>query len=80
MTALTVKLEPDQLRELAVLVAAELRGTAGDGSPLTVQQAARRLNLSTDTVRRRIEAGQIRTIPLSKPIRIPADEITRLTK
>lgn len=72
---LEVRLQPDQLQQLACMIAAEMR-SSGDG-PVKISEAAEILRRSPDTIRRRIKAGQIKTVP-HHPGLIPRNEINRL--
>jgi excisionase family DNA binding protein len=46
---------------------------------LTVDEAARRLRQSRETIRRKISKGEIRAVRLGAfgPLRVPADELER---
>lgn len=48
-------------------------------APLTVSELAARMRVSTDTVRRAIERGEITATKLGRQYRIPAHEADRLT-
>ena len=49
-----------------------------NGSPLTVQQTARELNVAVSTIRAWIGQRRIGYVRLGRAIRIPAGEIVRL--
>jgi excisionase family DNA binding protein len=49
-------------------------------APLTIQQAAERLGVSIDTVRRRIAEGQLRATKHGRVIRISETEIQRFLR
>lgn len=76
--SLTVKLESDQLDELAERVVRKLRESGGnEARPKTVIEVARALGRSPQTIRRRIAAGRIRHCP-GDTGRVPHDEFQRL--
>jgi excisionase family DNA binding protein len=56
-----------------------MRETIRD-APLTLQQAAERLGVSVDTVRRRIADGQLRAAKHGRVIRISESEIQRFLR
>lgn len=64
----------DQLLAIAERVAAIIDAPRS----LSVAQAAHALNISPDSVRRRVAAGIIRRIPNMGSVRIPSTEIKRL--
>ena len=75
----TLTLTDDQIDAIASRVAAKLAKTSG--RPLTVPQAAAKLGLCSDTIRRRVDAGQIARVPMvgcGARVLIPESEITRL--
>ncbi len=78
-TALEVRLTEEQLDSLAERVAMKI-AKAGPhcDAPLSVKQAAKALGLSSDTIRSRVKAGMIRTVPDIGITRIPKTEIDRL--
>jgi excisionase family DNA binding protein len=45
--------------------------------PYTVQEAARRLNCSDDSVRRRIAAGELRAVRVGRLVRIEPKEVEK---
>jgi excisionase family DNA binding protein len=51
---------------------------ADDRAPVSIQEAARKLGVSDDTVRRRTKSGEIKVIELGRIRRIPQSEIDRL--
>lgn len=79
-TVMEVKLRMDdgQLERLADMVAKRLRSPGNDDTPRSVEQAAKDLNISVSTVRRRIESGAIKKIEGIGALRIPAEEIRRI--
>lgn len=77
--SLQVILAPEQLAELADLIAAKLGETRySKNAPLSINDAAKRLNVSRETIRLRIQAGMIRTIDGLTPRRIAQEEIDRI--
>lgn len=72
---LEVRLQPDQLQQLARMIAAEMQ--TGSDRPARISEAAQILGRSSDTIRRRIKAGQIKTVP-DHPGLIPRSELNRL--
>ena len=72
--SLLVRLEPDQLRELAKLVAAEL-SDATRPETYTTKEAAKLLRVSEKTIHRRVAAGLIPTVPNMGKVLIPADAL-----
>lgn len=75
MSALQVILNDDQLRTLAAYVAEELRGEQSD--TISVAVAARRFDVSTTTIHRRVKAGLLRPIPNIGKTMFTEDEIQR---
>jgi excisionase family DNA binding protein len=77
---MTLRLDPEQLVELARMVAIEIRSItpASGASAYTVAEAARVLGVTTETVRRRVKAGILPTIPGLGTTRIPAAHLDRL--
>jgi excisionase family DNA binding protein len=69
---------------VAELVAAKLRGPGGpaagaeEGRPLTLAEAAGRLGLSQMSVRRLVEAGELRRVPGLRHWRVLAGDVERL--
>jgi hypothetical protein len=78
MSALEVKLSDDQLRDLARLIVAEMNHIPMRRSTVTVSEASKMLGVDQKTIRRRISAGVIKTVPELGAIRIPLSEIERL--
>lgn len=76
---LQIQLSDADLERLAEMVAAK-RGASDQvpNKPHTVSEAAERLGVSPRTIRRRIEAGLIKTIPELGHVRIAPSEIRRL--
>ena len=77
---LEVKLSEEQLELLAERIAVKMgEATPKRKAPLSVREAALALNMSQDSVRSRIKAGLIRTVPDMEGLtRIPQAEIQRL--
>lgn len=74
---LTIILSDEQLEAIARRVAAL---QANDGAkPLTIRAASAALGLSEKTIQRRVRAGLIPTVTLSKRPLIPADFIRKAT-
>jgi excisionase family DNA binding protein len=68
----TFDLTPDQLDALASLVAAKLGSAlANQKATLSSAEAAQRAGVSPQTIRRRVEAGQIPRVPGLHNLRIP---------
>lgn len=67
----TIELSPEQIDEIAGAVAAKL-GRREAPTTLTVAQAAKRLGVTSDTVRRRVKAGIIPRVKCMGVVRIPA--------
>ncbi len=78
MSALEVKLSDDQLRDLARLIVAEMNHIPMRRGTVTVAEAAKLLGVDQKTIRRRIQAGVIKTVPELGATRIPLAEINRL--
>jgi hypothetical protein len=74
----TLELTKEQLDALAEAVAARLAPAATGKVALSVVDAAKATGLSKNTIRRRIEAGLIPTVPGFSPVRIPCDFIARM--
>jgi excisionase family DNA binding protein len=74
-----VRLPEDQLVKLASLIASKTGGRGAESDrPYTVEEAARALGLSGDTIRRRVKAGLLPKVPNMGRTLIPACEIDRL--
>jgi hypothetical protein len=72
-----VTLSPEQLKELAVLIASESgQSNSAYRAPLPLAVAAKELGRSERTIRRRIAAGLIQTVKGDKNM-IPRSEIER---
>lgn len=54
---------------------AALDAESSAGGLLSVDQAARRLAVSTDTVRRQIRAGVLRSVRVGRAVRVPAADV-----
>jgi excisionase family DNA binding protein len=77
--SLQVILAPEQLAELADMIAAKMgEARFSKTAPLTVKEAAQALGVGTDSIRSRIKAGIIRTVPDIGITRVPRSEIDRL--
>lgn len=70
-----VELTAEHLEYIAERVAEKL-GRADDDKPRTAKQAAAEMNVSTKTVRRKVEAGELLSLPGS-PLRISPEAIRR---
>ena len=76
---LEVKLSDEQLDLLADRIAAKMgEARFSKTAPLTVKEAAQALGVGTDSIRSRIKAGIIRTVPDIGITRVPRSEIDRL--
>ena len=49
-------------------------------SLVPIRLAARQLSVSPDTVRRLIRRGELRSVRIGKSVRIPSDDLDRLTE
>jgi excisionase family DNA binding protein len=77
---LTIELTQEQVDEIAAAIAGKLgKRDSSSAKTLTIRQAAARLNVAQDTVRRRVKAGIIPKVPCLGVVRIPAYAIDRLT-
>lgn len=77
MSELIVKLDEEQIEELANRIAGKLSPMGQ--RPLTVAEAANELRLSRGTIESRVHAGTINRVPgLGRRILIPRIEINRL--
>jgi excisionase family DNA binding protein len=78
---ITIELTPDQLDAIAAAVAERIgQGRGPSKGAYTATEVAKLLGLSAETIRRRIRAGQIKTMPLrGGVVRISATEIERLS-
>jgi hypothetical protein len=74
----TLELTAEQLDALADAVAARLAPASQGKVALSVADAAKATGLAKNTIRRRIEAGLIPTVPGLSPVRIPSDFIARM--
>lgn len=77
---MTFKLDPDQLAELAKMVAIEIRSItpASGASAYSVNEVARILGVTAETVRRRVKAGILPSISGMGAVRISAAHVERL--
>jgi hypothetical protein len=76
--SIPIRFDADQLQELAKLVAKELsRGS--QQQTVSPEELGAMLGVSGKTVRRRITAGVIASVPNIGVLRVPADEVERLT-
>lgn len=75
MSSLQVILAPEQLAELADMIAERLTSPA----PVTFAEAAKILGLSERTIDRMTEDGTLKRIPGTHRRLIPQSEIKRLT-
>lgn len=73
---LTIKLTPEQLRELAAEVA-RIAAPAPTEKPLSVNAFARATGVSVNTVYRQVKAGEVRRVPGMAKVLIPASELER---
>lgn len=73
---LTIKLTPEQLRELAAEIA-RIAAPAPAQKPLTVKAFADATGVSVNTVYRQVEAGSLRRVPGLAKVLIPAAELER---
>lgn len=73
---LALELTDEQVDAIAEAVAEKMRGCAAE--VLTVEQAARKSQVSVATVRRWVRAGRLPKINSGRTIRIPAKAIDRL--
>lgn len=73
-----LRLPEDQLEALASLIAARMPVLEGDGRPVTAAEAARLLNVTPDTIYRRIKAGAIKPVASVGKTLIARAEINRL--
>lgn len=78
MSALEVRLAPEQLAELAGMILQGLAKGPSTNRPLTVKEAAAATGIPVRTLYDRIKAGSIRTLPDIGSVRIPQAEIRRL--
>jgi DNA-binding GntR family transcriptional regulator len=74
---LTLTLTPEQLDQLAERVAAKMAPPVS-GRPLSLNEAARELGVSRETIRLAVHAGKVKRVPNITAIRIPAAEIQRM--
>lgn len=74
---LTFELSNEQIQEIADVVAAKLKGLTATKT-YTVSQAAKVLGVSNETIRRRIRAGLIETVPNMGVVRITAATMARI--
>jgi excisionase family DNA binding protein len=55
-----------------------VRGQIQAEGLLTVREAAAVLNVSTETIRRRLKDGELRGVQLGRVLRVPASEVDRV--
>lgn len=73
---ITLQFSPAQIDAIAEVVAAKLAQRAPTRAAYTVAQAASEIGCSKETIRRRIRAGVLPTLPMSgRILRIPATAI-----
>ena len=80
MNTITLQLSDETMEALATLIAAKMGGGGGNGRSgvYTVTQAAKRLQVCPDTIRRRVMAGVLPRIPGIGKMVIPASAIEKL--
>jgi len=77
---LTIQASPEFIRLLAQeMVKMQPAATVGRTKPYNVDEFAKAIGVSAKTIRRRIEAKLIRTVPDVGRVMIPASEFERLT-
>ncbi len=77
---IALELTDEQFSALADAVAQRMEGKSVNRDALSVPEVAARTGLSEPTIRRRIIAGTIPTVPGLTPTRVPADFISRMMK
>jgi len=78
MNSLFLELTDGQLTMLADEVAKRLQKKPGPDQPFTVEEFAKKLRVSRDTVYNRIKTGEIRCVPGMRNKLIYATELARL--
>ena len=79
MTTFPFRLHPDDLADLARLIAAET-SPIDRIKPYTAEEAAAALNISITTVYSRVKSGMLPSIPNLGRVRIPAKEMEKILK
>lgn len=75
---LEIELTDDQVTAIASAVAEKLGSRPKRSEPYPLKDAAEALGWGVNTLRRRVNAGQVKRVPHITKIMIPAAEIERL--
>ena len=73
-----MRLPPDQLEELADMIAVKMGDSRGKKDTYSASEVAARLGVSKDTILRRVKAGTYKKVPGTGTCRISHAELTRI--
>lgn len=78
MITIPINLTDEQVDTITEALAARIGPAVGKRDAYSVDEVAKRLDVSKATIIRRIHAGIIPTLPGISPMRIPADFVSRM--
>ncbi len=78
MNGLQVILAPEQLEQLAEMIASKMGDSRGKKDTYSASEVAAKLGVSKDTILRRVKAGTYKQVPGTGTCRISHAELTRI--